>query len=97
MSVSIALTNFSLFYLELMLPPLEGSLVEVPLDSDGLCTLHFFRHFPPVSFLHQCHAVSFQVLILGSLFLGLMLFFIQVGFALEYSPCVFLVLDSFIL
>ena len=97
MSVSMALNIFSLLWLELSLSPLAGFLMEVSLHSDGLCTLQFPRHFLPVSLLQQFHVVSFQVLILSSLSSGLMFFFIQVGFDLEYLPCVFLVLDSFTL
>ena len=91
------LDNFSLLWLELHLSPLAGFLVEVTLYFDGLCTLHYTRHFPPIPLLHQFHAVSFQILILDSLSSGLLFLFIQVGFSLEYSPSVFLVLDKFLL
>ena len=93
----MTLANFSLLWLELPLSPMAGFLVEVPLHSDGLCNLQFPMHFPPVSLLHQFQAVSLQVLILYSLYSGLMFFFRKVGFSLEYLPCVFLVLDSFTL
>ena len=97
MSVSMALANFSLFCIELCLSPLAGFLVESPLHSDGLCTLQFLRYFLLVSLLHLFHAVSCQVLILGSLSLGFMFLFSQIGFSLEYLPCVILRLDSFTL
>ena len=93
MSVSMALENFSLLWMELTLSTLVGFLAEVPLHYDGLCTLQFPRHFSPVSLLHQYHAVSFQVLILGLLSSGLMSFFSQVGFYLESLSFVFLGLD----
>ena len=97
MSVSIAFAKFSLFYMDIPLSPKEWFLMEVTLHSDGLCILKFHRNFPPVSLLHQYHAVSFQVLILDSLPLDLMFFLIQIGFSLKSSPRVFLVLDLFML
>ena len=97
MSVSMALANLSLLCLELPLSPLSGFLMEVPLHFGGFCTLKFPRNFPPISLMHQFHAVSFQVLILDSLSSSFMFFFRQVGFYLESSPCVFLVLYSFLL
>ena len=81
-SVSMDLANFSLLWLELILSPLSGFLMEVHLNSDGLCTIQFSRDFTPVSLLHEFHAVSFQVLIFASLYSGLMFFFGQVGFYL---------------
>ena len=93
MSVSMDLASFSLLWLEINLSPLSAFLMKVPLYYDGLCTLQFTRHFPTVSLLHQYHAVSFQVLILGLLSSGLMSFFSQVGFYLESLSFVFLGLD----
>ena len=97
MSVSMALENFSLLWMELTLSTLVGFLAEVPLHYDGLCTIQFPRNFPSVYFLHKFHAVSFQVLILDSLYSSLMYFFSKFGFYLNSSPCIFLVLDSFML
>ena len=97
MSVSMNLDHFILLWLELPLSPMAGLLVEILLHSNGLCTLQFPRNFPPVSLLHQYHTVSFQVLILDSLSLVLMFSLIRVGFYLESSPYVLLVLDSFML
>ena len=94
MSASPSLGNFIILWMELTLSPLEGFLVEVPLHSDGLCTLQFPRYFPPVSLLRKFHVVSFQFLILDSMSPGLVFFFVHVRFSLEYSPCVFLVLES---
>ena len=45
MSVSMALDNLSLLWMELPLSPLSGLLLEVPLHSHGLCTLHFPKAF----------------------------------------------------
>ena len=95
MSGSTPLESFSLLWMEVPLSRLAGFLVEVPLYSDGLCPLKFPRHFTPLSMLHQFNAVSFQVLILDSLYSGLVFFFIQVGFYLKSLLCVLLVLDSF--
>ena len=92
-SVSMALNSFSLLWLEITLSHLARFLAKVPLQYDGLCILQFPRHFTPVSLLHKLHAVSSQVLILGSLSSVLMLLFSQVGFSLESLPCVFLGLD----
>ena len=93
MSVSMTLANFSLLWMELSLSPLAGFLMEITLHYDGLCNLQFSVYFPTVSLLHQFHEVSLQVLVLGLLFSGLMLFFSQVGLSLEYLTCVFLGLD----
>ena len=82
MSVSMALANVSILWMDLPLSPLVGLLVEVPIHYDVLCALQFPRHFTPVSLIHQFHAVSFQVLILDSLSSGLMLFSNQVGLSL---------------
>ena len=60
MSISMDPDNFSLLCLDLPLSTLAGFFAEVPLHSDGLCTLNFTRHFTPVSLLHQSHKVSLQ-------------------------------------
>ena len=82
MGVSMVLDNIGLLCMYLLLSPLTGFLVEVPLHSDSFYTLNFLRHFSPISLLRQFHAVSFQVLILHSLSSGLLFFFIQVLFSL---------------
>ena len=82
----MALANFMLLWMDLPLYPLSGFLMGVPLHSDGFCTLQFPRHFPLVSLLHQFHAVSFQVLILGSLSSGLIFLLVHVGFYWNLYP-----------
>ena len=47
-SVPMVLANFNLSYIEVPFSPLAGFLMELPLHSDGLCTLHFPSNFPPV-------------------------------------------------
>ena len=97
MSFSMALDDLSFLWLALPLSPLAGLLVERPLHSDGLCTLNFPRHFPLISLPHPFHAVSFHVLILGSLSSDLMFLFSHIGFSLKSLPFFFLVLDRFLL